>query len=195
MVVALSFSAVPESRDPHATRGLDYVGAALAVVTLGAATWALTEAGPRGWSDPAVLVGAIVAAAGRVVRLPHAPRSCSPGAAGAVPQPHVHRDQSGHRPLVRRARSVLLPGRVPAAGRGRVVARFRPAPRSSPRPSSCCCCRPGPGRSPSASDRACSSRPVRSSRPPGSSCSPASVPTPRGEPTSCPARSCSASGS
>jgi EmrB/QacA subfamily drug resistance transporter len=76
VVVALSFSAVPESRDLHATRGLDYVGAALAVVTLGAATWALTEAGPRGWSDPAVLVGAIVAAAGGasfVYRMLHAP--------------------------------------------------------------------------------------------------------------------------
>ena len=65
---------LPETRDPHAARGLDLVGAALAVVGLGASTWALTEGGPRGWSDPAVLgagVIAIVAVAAFVWRLLH----------------------------------------------------------------------------------------------------------------------------
>ena len=56
--------AVPETRDPHAARGLDLGGALLAVVALAASTWALTEAGPRGWTDTAVLVaGAITVGA------------------------------------------------------------------------------------------------------------------------------------
>ena len=56
--------AIPESRDPHASRSLDLVGATLAVVGLAASTWALTEAGPQGWTDSGVLiVGAISIAA------------------------------------------------------------------------------------------------------------------------------------
>ena len=51
IVVVCARAAVPETRDPHAARDLDLVGAGLAVVSLGAATWALTEAGPRGWTD------------------------------------------------------------------------------------------------------------------------------------------------
>ena len=79
--------AVPETRDPHATRALDLLGAGLAVISLGAATWALTEAGPRGWTDPAVVGAGIVALVG-------SPRSCvaccaqrSARPALAVPQP------------------------------------------------------------------------------------------------------------
>jgi EmrB/QacA subfamily drug resistance transporter len=64
LVVTCTRAAVPESRDLHAGRGLDLVGAALAVVSLGAATWSLTEAGPRGWTDPAVIGAGIVAAIG-----------------------------------------------------------------------------------------------------------------------------------
>jgi len=81
VVVALSFAAVPESRDLHAPRRLDYPGAALGVVTLGTATWALTEAGPRGWSDPAVLVAgivAIMAGAAFVHRMLHTPAPLVP---------------------------------------------------------------------------------------------------------------------
>jgi EmrB/QacA subfamily drug resistance transporter len=63
IAVACAHAAVPETRDPNAARGLDLVGAALAVAGLGASTWALTESGPRGWSDPAVLGGAAVAIA------------------------------------------------------------------------------------------------------------------------------------
>ena len=64
LVVLCARVAVPESRDPHAARGLDLVGAALAVVSLGAATWSLTEAGPRGWTNPAVVGAGAVAAIG-----------------------------------------------------------------------------------------------------------------------------------
>jgi EmrB/QacA subfamily drug resistance transporter len=74
LVVACSFVAVPESRDPDAARRLDWAGAALAVVGLGAATWALTEAGPRGWDDTSVLVAgviAVVAIAAFVYRMLH----------------------------------------------------------------------------------------------------------------------------
>jgi EmrB/QacA subfamily drug resistance transporter len=60
LVVFCTRGAVPETRDPH-IHHLDVFGAGIAVVTLGSATWALTEAGPRGWSDPAVLVGGVIA--------------------------------------------------------------------------------------------------------------------------------------
>jgi MFS family permease len=75
MVVVCAFVAVPETRDPHAARGLDLVGAGIGIVTLGAATWALTEGGPRGWTDPVVLVAgavAVVGAAAFVYRMMHA---------------------------------------------------------------------------------------------------------------------------
>jgi EmrB/QacA subfamily drug resistance transporter len=62
-VVACTHAAVPETRDPHAVRGLDVVGAALAVIGLGASTWAFTEAGPRGWTDAAVLGAGVIALA------------------------------------------------------------------------------------------------------------------------------------
>jgi MFS family permease len=68
-------AAVPETRDPHAARGLDVLGAGLAVVTLGAATWAFTEAGVRGWTDVAVIgagVLAVLAGAAFVHRMLHA---------------------------------------------------------------------------------------------------------------------------
>jgi EmrB/QacA subfamily drug resistance transporter len=74
IVVVTALAAVPETRDPHAARHIDVVGGTLAVVTLGAATWALTEAGPRGWSNPAVVVAgaiAIVAGVAFVSRMLH----------------------------------------------------------------------------------------------------------------------------
>ncbi len=64
LVIACTRAAVPETRDPHAAKGIDLVGAALAVLSLGAATWALTEAGPRGWTDVAVLGGGVIAVIG-----------------------------------------------------------------------------------------------------------------------------------
>ncbi len=83
VVVVCAHAAVPETRDPHAARGLDLVGAALAVVGLGASTWALTESGPRGWSDPSVLFGglvAVVAIAAFVWRMLHTPDPLVPPA-------------------------------------------------------------------------------------------------------------------
>jgi EmrB/QacA subfamily drug resistance transporter len=61
IAIACAHKAIPETRDPHAARSLDLVGAGLAVVGLAASTWALTEAGPRGWTDAAVLGAALVA--------------------------------------------------------------------------------------------------------------------------------------
>jgi MFS family permease len=61
LAIGCAHSAIPESRDPQAGRSLDLAGAALAVVGLAASTWALTEAGPRGWTDAAVLGASVVA--------------------------------------------------------------------------------------------------------------------------------------
>jgi len=74
VVVVACSRAVPESRDPHAAKGFDLVGAGLGIVTLGAATWSLTEGGPRGWTDPAVLLTGVIAvgaAAAFVWRMMH----------------------------------------------------------------------------------------------------------------------------
>ncbi|MEO6469423.1 MAG: MFS transporter, partial [Acidimicrobiia bacterium] len=71
-VIICARVAVPETRDPHATGSLDVLGVLLAVAALSASTWALTEAGPRGWTDPAVLGAgglAVVAIAGFVLRM------------------------------------------------------------------------------------------------------------------------------
>ncbi len=66
LVVVCARTAVPESRDPHAARGLDLAGAAIAVASLATATWALTEAGPRGWTDADVLAAAVLSLGGIV---------------------------------------------------------------------------------------------------------------------------------
>ncbi|MEP7111736.1 MAG: DHA2 family efflux MFS transporter permease subunit [Ilumatobacteraceae bacterium] len=75
IAVLCAHKAIPETRDPHASHSLDYLGAALAVVGLAVSTWALTEAGPRGWTDPGVLVAAAIAIAAIVAfvrRMQHA---------------------------------------------------------------------------------------------------------------------------
>src|SRR5579864_4375894 len=61
LAVVFALRAVPETRDPHASGSLDYVGAALAVGGLAASTWALTEAGPRGWANAGVIASAVIA--------------------------------------------------------------------------------------------------------------------------------------
>jgi EmrB/QacA subfamily drug resistance transporter len=63
IAIACAHKAIPETRDAHASRNLDYMGATLAVVGLAVSTWALTEAGPRGWTDPRVLVASAIALA------------------------------------------------------------------------------------------------------------------------------------
>jgi EmrB/QacA subfamily drug resistance transporter len=62
LVTVCAVAAVPETRDPH-PGALDVIGAACATVGLATATWALTEAGPRGWTDPSVLLAAALAVA------------------------------------------------------------------------------------------------------------------------------------
>jgi len=56
IVLVLTFWRVPESRNPHAAGGLDWVGAGLATVGLGGVVYGLIESPQRGWSDPAVAV-------------------------------------------------------------------------------------------------------------------------------------------
>ncbi|HVM64714.1 MAG TPA: MFS transporter [Acidimicrobiales bacterium] len=76
VAMACAVAAVPETKDPHAGRAIDVRGAALAAVALATGTWALTEAGPRGWADPLVVAGlavAVVAAAGFVRHILRAP--------------------------------------------------------------------------------------------------------------------------
>jgi EmrB/QacA subfamily drug resistance transporter len=62
VVVVCARFAIAESKDPRATGRVDVRGAGYAVVGLAAMTWALTEAGPRGWTDVLVLVTLAVAA-------------------------------------------------------------------------------------------------------------------------------------
>lgn len=56
LTAVVTLRAVPESRDADA-RGLDWLGALLAVTGLAALTWALTAAPDLGWSDPPILAG------------------------------------------------------------------------------------------------------------------------------------------
>jgi EmrB/QacA subfamily drug resistance transporter len=63
IALACAHRAIPETRDPRAARRLDLGGVALAIVGLATSTWALTEAGPRGWTDASVLAAGAIAAA------------------------------------------------------------------------------------------------------------------------------------
>ena len=76
VVLVCARTAVPESRDEHATGRLDGRGVALSVVGLACGTWALTEAGLRGWGDASVVVAlvvAVLAMAGFVAHVRRAP--------------------------------------------------------------------------------------------------------------------------
>jgi len=53
----------PESRDTHLVPGFDIIGASVVGLGLVGMTWALNEAGERGWSDPVVLVPLLVGVA------------------------------------------------------------------------------------------------------------------------------------
>ena len=58
VVLAISLTRVPESRDPKASRGLhglDFLSAGLVTLGLGSLTYGLTDAPVRGWGDPLVL--------------------------------------------------------------------------------------------------------------------------------------------
>ncbi|WGM32743.1 MFS transporter [Brevundimonas sp. NIBR11] len=58
LTVVVTLRAVPESRDESA-KGLDWLGAVLAVAGLTALTWALTAAPDLGWADPTVITGLV----------------------------------------------------------------------------------------------------------------------------------------
>lgn len=58
IVLALVFLHVPESRDAE-SRGLDYIGAALATMSLGTLVYGLIESSRRGFADP-FIIGALV---------------------------------------------------------------------------------------------------------------------------------------
>ena len=122
LAVICAHVSVPETRDSHAARSLDIVGAGLAVASLGAATWALTEAGPRGWNDSAVVIAGAAAAVGIVAfvhRMRHARDPLVP------PTLFDRREftvtEPGDLLAVRRDRHIVLPRRLPTAGRRRLV--------------------------------------------------------------------------
>jgi EmrB/QacA subfamily drug resistance transporter len=74
VAIACARSAVPETRDRDGGRGVDVQGAAYAIVFLASGTWTLTEAGPRGWTDPTVLATAAVSAVTAFVFVTHVRR-------------------------------------------------------------------------------------------------------------------------
>jgi EmrB/QacA subfamily drug resistance transporter len=79
LAIWCSRAAVPETRAAHAdgTR-LDTRGAAYAVAALAAMTWSLTEAGPRGWTDAAVVAVGLVSVAATVLFVVHVRRVANP---------------------------------------------------------------------------------------------------------------------
>ena len=58
LTVAVALKAVPENRDEDA-KGLDWLGALLAIAGLGALIWSLTAAPDLGWSHPGVIGGLV----------------------------------------------------------------------------------------------------------------------------------------
>lgn len=65
LVIAAVFFLSPTSKDPESTP-LDPVGALLSLVGLAALVFGIIEGPERGWSDPAVMVGFVVAVSGLV---------------------------------------------------------------------------------------------------------------------------------
>ncbi len=81
VVVGVSLRHVPETRDPHATRGLDLPATALTALGLAGVIYALTEGSSLGWGSPAVLVtgvGGAAALAAMVVVEAHSPHPMLP---------------------------------------------------------------------------------------------------------------------
>ncbi|MPZ59546.1 MAG: DHA2 family efflux MFS transporter permease subunit [Rhizobiales bacterium] len=63
VTLAIALSRVPESRDPSDGAGLDWQGAILVTLGLGAVTYGLTAVSDHGWAHAAVLVPLIVGTA------------------------------------------------------------------------------------------------------------------------------------
>ena len=65
VVAVIAVRTIPEQVPEHtSTEHFDISGAVTAVVALGGLTWALTEGSVRGWTDPSVVGGAILAVVG-----------------------------------------------------------------------------------------------------------------------------------
>jgi EmrB/QacA subfamily drug resistance transporter len=77
VVVVICSKSIPESRDEHPAP-LDIRGAMIAVVMLAAATLTLTEARPRGWSDPLIVASTVVGIGGITAFVQHVRRSPHP---------------------------------------------------------------------------------------------------------------------
>ncbi len=60
VVLVLTFWRVPESRNPQAAAGLDWLGAVSATVGLGGVIYALIESSNRSWNDPIVIVALLL---------------------------------------------------------------------------------------------------------------------------------------
>jgi EmrB/QacA subfamily drug resistance transporter len=56
LTVFIALDAIEESRDPDASRGIDWVGIALSAIGLGGPVFALIEQPTHGWGDPAVWI-------------------------------------------------------------------------------------------------------------------------------------------
>jgi EmrB/QacA subfamily drug resistance transporter len=76
--IVMTRASVPETRDTHPTSNFDVLGVVLAVAGLAAATWALTEAGPRGWSHASVVVTGAVGVAAVIGFVTHILRTDNP---------------------------------------------------------------------------------------------------------------------
>jgi EmrB/QacA subfamily drug resistance transporter len=61
-VLLITSRHVPETKDPNSNGRVDKLGAAAAVVFLASLTYGLLEASSRGWTNPVVLAGLVVAA-------------------------------------------------------------------------------------------------------------------------------------
>jgi EmrB/QacA subfamily drug resistance transporter len=78
LAVACALFAVPETRNSHAARSVDLTGAGFVAISLATATWALTGAGSRGWTDRGVLTGSVIAVLTMVVFVRHVRHVHSP---------------------------------------------------------------------------------------------------------------------
>ena len=78
VVIVCARAAVPETRDRHGAGRLDIAGALYATAALAAGTWALTEAGPRGWGEGTVQATAAVGVVSAAAFVLHLRRSRNP---------------------------------------------------------------------------------------------------------------------
>ncbi|MGK2877530.1 MAG: MFS transporter [Solirubrobacterales bacterium] len=60
LVVILALRHIPETRDDSLKGDVDYAGAGLAVIALGAISWALIEGPARGFDEPVVVAGLVI---------------------------------------------------------------------------------------------------------------------------------------